>query len=121
MICIGSTIRESCNTEPIIITNATNLLAISLTNSTLDQTRMRNAMSGLLMSEMAIASGKPSIGPSVSYTTPPSSYYPQQSAQPIIVVQPPAQQIYFNGPPPYGLSRPIRSPDPSEYSYYLTN
>ena len=109
----GTTVRENCDTEPQTDTNVTNSLAISVTNSTMDTNRLRNAISGLLMSEMAQANGNPSFGPSVSWTTPPSSYYPQQSSQqPIIVVQPPAQQIYFNGAYDGTLSRPIRSPNP---------
>lgn len=108
----GTTLKESCTTEPDAIGNITNALAISITNSSLDQDRLRNAISGLLMSEMANANGRPVMGPSVSLTTPPTSYYPQQPQQPIIVVQPPAQQIYFNGPYDGTLSRPIRSPNP---------
>lgn len=116
LIRTGSTVKDSCYTEPTLLKNLTNPLAISITNSSINQARMRNAMSALLMSEMATSGGGPSIGPSVSFTTPPSPYYSQQSQQPIIVVQPPAQQIYFNGPYGSGLSRPIRSPDPSKFS-----
>lgn len=123
--CIGTTIKESCGTEPTKLTNITNSLAISVTNSSLDQVRFRNAVTGILLSEMANAAGKPLPGtpsagtpsagaPSViSYPTPPTSLYPQLQSQqpPIIVVQPPAQQIFF-GKVPYadGLSRPVRSP-----------
>lgn len=109
---IGTTLRESCDTEPETLGNVTNSLAISVTNSSLDQSRLKNAISGLLMSEMAQANGQPTLGPSVSWTTPPSSYSPS-GQQPIIVVQPPAQQIYFgNGPYDGTLNRPVRSPNP---------
>lgn len=114
----GTTLKESCLTEPDKIGNVTNSLAIGVTNSSLDQDRLKSAISGLLMSEMANANVRPSFGPSVSLTTPPSSYFPgQQSQQPIIVVQPPAQQIYFNGMDGT-LSRPIRSPNPGEPSFF---
>lgn len=115
---LGSTVRESCGTEPTTLTNFINSMSISLLNSTVDQTRFRNGVTGLLMSEMASGS-PPSAIPSVQVNPIPSiptpnAYTPQP---PVIVVQPPAQQIYFNQPSTgsdygysYDTSRPERSP-----------
>lgn len=97
-------------------------MGISLLNSTVDQTRFRNGVTGLLMSE--IANGSPSSGvPPVQMNTPPIGPYPgpfpSAFAQqpPVIVVQQPPQQIYINQPPiggdpgfSYDTSRPERSP-----------
>lgn len=111
-------------------------MSISLINSTVDQTRFRNGITGLLMSEMANSAG-PSPYPSV-YAGPsptPVPIGPQGPPfgmpipqQPVIVVQPPAQQIYFNAPPfsndhsySYDTSRPERSPSKFEFIFKSTH
>lgn len=133
LLFIGSTVRESCSTEPTTMTNYTNSMSISLINSTVDQTRFRNGITGLLMSEMANSAG-PSIYPSVSVNGPPypspipqgsqGPPFPMPFSQPVIVVQPPAQQIYFNQPPSsndrgysYDTSRTERSPSKFEFIF----
>lgn len=112
---VGTTLRESCNTEPETVGNVTNSVAVGITNQTLNTDRMKQTLSAVLMSEMAQANGNPAngipaYGPSVSYTTPPTPY---GQGGPVIVVQPPAQQIYFGNGPFDGtlLNRPPRSPN----------
>ncbi|XP_055299136.1 uncharacterized protein LOC129566866 [Sitodiplosis mosellana] len=97
----GSVIRDDCSTETTKLTNYTNRMSINLFNSTLDKTRIRNGMVGLLLSEMN--NGSPSYSPYVQITTPASPLAPQ--GQPIVVVQPPAQYITVNsGVPIQGSS-----------------
>lgn len=126
--------RESCGTEPTVLASFINSMSISLLNSTVDQTRFRNGVTGLLMSEMAVSNGSPpSAIPSVQVNPTPNvpfqGAYPSSYSQqtPVIVVQPPAQQIYFNQPPTgsdnsyfYDTSRPERSSS-KYYSHLIAN
>ncbi|XP_031624019.1 uncharacterized protein LOC116341221 [Contarinia nasturtii] len=108
----GSIIRDNCDTVSTKLTNYTNRMSINLLNSTLDSTRVRNAVVGVMLSEMGRQSPLP-YTPSVQMTTPSSAFLPspqQQQQQPIVVVQPPAQYITVNSIPPYQNSyMPIRS------------
>lgn len=72
-------------------------MSMNLFNSSLDSTRIRNGVVGLMLSEMN--NGSPSYTPSVQMTTPATPLAPQ--TQPIVVVQPPAQYITVNSGIPY--------------------
>lgn len=71
-------------------------MSINLFNTTLDSTRIRNGVVGLMLSEMN--NQYPSYSPYVHMTTPTPPM--QSQGQPIVVVQPPAQYITVNSNTP---------------------
>lgn len=114
---IGSTVRESCGTEPTNLTNYTNTMSITLLNSTVDQTNFRNSITGLVIGAMANNGwhGFPSVPTMPNIPTPlPGFGPPYPMPHPVIVVQPP-QQIYLPSYVDYMDGRPQR---PSKYKIF---
>lgn len=113
----GSIVHENCSTEPTTLTNYTDTISINLLNSTVDADRLRNGVTGLLISEMANRS--PSANSSAQMATP-TSAIPISQQPSIIVVQPAPQNIYVNPMPDrsysYDTARPERNA-PSNFEY----